>query len=289
MAQILLRTRGGALSARDEYEFFAIVRGPQFALYRAFSSVEYLRTAIWAGGLLAGLALMWRHPGTRQVLVILGCIAAPCGAGAWASQTGHPLILVTAQTARLSAYIVLFGVVLVAAGLNRIDWRLAAGAMLSAFLLLPYLTYTGLAKIHGAFPSWPVDVFGLSAVEATALLIVLVVSIPLWLWAQGRRTPHWLTNVAAVGVAGLFVAAAISLAVEHHGRVRVRPAEDSALIAVAEQARNDSAPTDIVMSPRELDGFRTYSHPTRTAPTSWSSEASGSATGISSGGGDSSM
>ena len=194
------------------------------------------------------------------MLVILGCIAALCGAGAWASQTGHPLILVTAQTARLSAYIVLFGVILVAAGLNRIDWRLASGAMLSVFLLLPFLTYTGLAKIHGAFPSWPVDVFGLSAVEATALLVVLVVSIPLWLWARARRPPPWLTNVAAVGVAGLFVAAAVSLVVEHHKRVRVRPASDSALMAVAEQARDDSAPTDIVLSPPELDGFRTYSH-----------------------------
>ncbi|HEY0631819.1 MAG TPA: DUF6798 domain-containing protein [Thermoleophilaceae bacterium] len=251
IAQLMLhQTAGAQLGAQEVYRFLTVVRQPHHMLYSAFPLLEYLRTGIWVAGLLAALWIIRDLAAARLVAFMALTIAVVCGLGSIASQTGWPLLLVEAQTSRLSAYLVLFAAIAIVAALVRLAgaaW--AAGLAAAVFLLGPW----ALDRVEAKFPAWAPHV-DISTVEAGLMLAVL---------AAVAIVVRWRPSVArwrlAIPVAALVLAAtAVSLLVERSARRPVRSASDGALLDVARHARTFTDPGELVLTPPTLDGFRAY-------------------------------
>ena len=215
LIQVLHATGGGSLTPRQTYDFIALVRAPHHFLYRAFPPNEYLQTGLWLVGLIASCALLWRVRTARAIGLLVAAIAAICIIGGVASQLGSPLFLVTAQTARLSTFVEVLGVVAMAAALHRlVGPALAVVALAGTFLLSPAMT----DRLEVKAPDWVT----VGAVEASLLLVILAGSY--W-WTRRVRTAgtqpsrRAATGPVAAGLIALaFAGSALSLVLEHDSR-----------------------------------------------------------------------
>jgi hypothetical protein len=112
------------IGARERFDLLAVVRLPHHLIYRAFRPEEYVMVALWALVLLAALARYRATDGTDAGrpagwTVLLDAFVLLCLAGAIASSLGWPLALVELQTARVSAWVPLLGLLAAAAVLTR--------------------------------------------------------------------------------------------------------------------------------------------------------------------------
>jgi hypothetical protein len=256
------------LSASERFDLLARVRLPHHLLYRAFRPEDYAAVALWALALAmalprlraAGAPIAERIAGWN---VLLGAFALLVMAGAAASSLGRPLALVELQTARVSAWVPLLGVLAAAAALT--CGRPATGALalfavpVLAGLLAP-LVRPALARAGFAALPW-------HALQAP-VLIALMIAAPAarapgpW-WMLWRRRPasavpaSGLRGVRAIGAAVALVALALP-ATGWRGVPRMHGGADWR--AIAAEAGRRSQPTDIVLTPPDLDGFSFFSH-----------------------------
>jgi hypothetical protein len=240
---------GGTLTPSELYDFLVIVRIPHHLRYASFTGLEYARTGAWALGLVLSLAVLWRLRAARGVALVSGVIAVVCLAGALASFVEWPLLLVEAQTARLSPFIVLLGVVALAAALHRVTPVWAPIALALTFLLTPRV----LADVLGRFPQLG-DVVRESLIEAAALIAALVVALVVvqfkrdWTVALGR----YAVPVALAALVGC----TISLLVERADRVPGVDPVQAQFDEIAVAAQHNTVPGDVVLTPPQMDGFR---------------------------------
>jgi hypothetical protein len=241
------------MSGREVYELMGIVRQPHHMTYSYFPESEWGRTILWTIVFGASAALLHRVRAVRAlVLVVLG-IALLCGAGAWSSAHGEPLILFLAQTARLTSFVPALAMVCAAAALFQLGRGFAIPVLVGIFLISPRAT----ADLGGWFPSvsgWVT----LSAVEAGLVLVALGaffaasrVSRP---WALRLRQPS--PRLAAVLGATAIVVAFASLLVLRDDRSRPRPPEEIAAEDIGHHAQALVPPGTLVVTPPTLDGFR---------------------------------
>ena len=237
---------GGTLTTQERLDFLATIRGPHHLLYSAFPAVEYTRTFLWAGVLAVALVMLRRVPEARPIRWIAGTIVLACAAGAIAGEMGWLLMLVTAQTSRLSALVVLLAAAAAAAALSRIDARVATVALAGTFLLAP-LFQTKLFAEPGRLISY----MSISAVAAGLVLALLVAAAVLGARGRPRVSGALPAALAAVALA----VAGVSLAVERADRA---PQETPAALAfedVAHQAQGATRSGELVLSPPDQDGF----------------------------------
>ncbi len=256
------------LSASERFDLLARVRLPHHLLYGAFRPEDYAAVALWALALAvalprlraAGAPIAERIAGWN---VLLGAFALLVMAGAAASSLGRPLALVELQTARVSAWVPLLGVLAAAAALTR--GRPATGALalfavpVLAGLLAP-LVRPALARAGFAALPW-------HAVQAPVLIALMIATpaVPTtrpW-WMFWRRRPasavpaSGLRGVRAIGAAVALVALALP-ATGWRGVPRMHGGADWR--AIAAEAGRRSQPTDIMLTPPDLDGFSFFSH-----------------------------
>ena len=256
------------LSALERFDLLARVRLPHHLLYRAFPAQEYAAVALWA--LALGVALARLRSASAELAarlsgwnVLLGSFALVCLAGAIASSLGRPLALVELQTARLSAWIPLLGVLAAAAALTQgrpVSGTLALFAVPVFAGLLAPLVRSPLARTGiGALP-W-------HALQAPVLIALMLAtpttraSRPWWMFWRARA-PSAVPVTGrygwrAIGAAVVLVALAFP-ATGWRGVPRMHGAGDWR--AIAAETRRHSQPTDIVLTPPDLDGFSFYSH-----------------------------
>ena len=248
---------GGRFSAHEQYDFIAIVRNPQHVLYSSFPGWEYTRTALWGAGLIASCLLLWRLRAARLLLLLAATMIVLFAVGAIAGESGGPMLLVNAQTSRLSALVVVLGVAGLAAGLTRTagaGW--AAAALLGAFLLAPPVARAlGWSTRYGT---------ALSATEAVLLLLAFAVALVAARLGSAERM-RLSPSLERYGVAALLAVAVVSMAVEHGTRkenmtaegdiARASPEED-ALKEVADAARRATEPDQLVLGSPDMDGLR---------------------------------
>src|SRR3954470_22855852 len=98
---------GGKLSAHQAYELLARVRQPHHMLFSAFPASEYLRTALWLGLAVLGVAVLRRMLAARVAALVCALVLLALAVGALAGQTGTPFLIVQLQLSRLSPFIVL--------------------------------------------------------------------------------------------------------------------------------------------------------------------------------------
>jgi hypothetical protein len=240
---------GGTLTASELYDFLVIVRIPHHVRYASFTGLEYARTAAWGIGVVAGLAVLWRLRAARAIAIVPAVVAVVCGIAALATVVEWPKLLVEAQTARMSPFIVLVGVLALAAALHRLSppWALVSLAL--TFLLAPRVV----TDFGARFPDLS-DVVQVSLVEAVGLLVALAAAV-----VAVRLRPNWSSTsrrlTEAVAVAAL-VGCAISLVIKRPDRVPGVDPVQADYDAIAAVARAHTAPGDLVVTPPEMDGFR---------------------------------
>ena len=127
--------RGATLSEHKQFVLLAIVRAPHHVLYRAFTHVEYTQTGLWLVVFAVCVFLIRPRIAGRVFLATTLGAALLCGLGAAASEAGKPLLLVQAQTSRLSPLFVLFGIVAAVGTLVRYAPRAAPVLLLAVPLL----------------------------------------------------------------------------------------------------------------------------------------------------------
>ena len=237
---------GGTLTPQERFDFVTIVRVPHHILYSAFTAIEYTRTLLWGAALVLALIMLRWLPEVRPVRWIALTIAIVCALGAIASVIGWPLMLVTAQTSRLTALAVLLAVATAVAALSRVDARLATVVFVGAFLLAGLLE-DKLFLEAGRL----VEYMSISAVAAGLVLAALVGARLLGRRATPRLSGALPTALAAVALAG----AGLSLLVEREAR---EPQEAPLAVAfkdVARQAEFASPRGTVVLTPPDQDGF----------------------------------
>jgi hypothetical protein len=192
------------LSEHRKFELLAIVRAPHHLLYRVFTHLEYAQTGLWLVVFAVCFFLLRPRIAGRVLLTATLSAALVCGLGAAASEAGRPLLLVQAQTSRLSSFFVLFGIVAGAGALSRCAPRVAPALLLAIPLLASPLA-VHLAtnrRIGGAVSE--------SAVEAALLLCTVsaaVVAAVLRAWYPNPPR-HALYGVAVAGIAAVVAWAA---------------------------------------------------------------------------------
>ncbi len=251
VVQLLLdTTSGGQLSPRETYEFLTVVRQPHHMLYSAFTTEEYVRTGLWALGVTGALAVLWSLRPARSIALVLGVIAATCAAGAVSSAIGWPLLLVEAQTARLSSYVVLLAVIALAAALHRRQPTVAIVVLALTFLLAPRFVDNWVARVPDL-----VDAIGVSAVEALALGGSLAVLVIIDRLAPSRSA--WPRAAPYVAM-GAIAACAISLIALRDERVPQASQVERDYVDVARQAAARTTPGALIVTPPQMDGFRSH-------------------------------
>ena len=239
---------GGTLSPSERFDFLTIVREPHHLLYSAFTALEYTRTLLWTAVLGVALVLLWRVPAARPIRWITGTIIVLCVAGAVACDLRWPLLLVTAQTSRLSALIVLLAAATAAAALSRVDARAAAVALVGAFLLAEPI-YNRLFVDAGR----ELKYVSISAVAAILVLGALCVAAVLPRLKLTRLTPAGAVGSLLVGLA--LGGAGVSLLAERADRKPVEPPLELAWRDVARQAHAEAPSGSVVLTPPDQDGF----------------------------------
>ncbi len=250
--QVLLdQTAGGSLSARETYDFQVLARTPHHFLYSAFPVHEYVHTGLWLAGLIAAGAILWRLRPMRAVALFAGAIIAVCIVGGIASEIGAPLILIIAQTARLSSYLVILGVAAVAAGVHRLAGAPAAIAACA-------VAFT--ASIWIADELQMDSSIDASAIEAAIMLAVLLVSA--WVArraeARPRRTLRRLRPGIAAVTGAVAAAAIVSLIVGPTPRTARATDADRALRAVSLAAREMTDPRELVLVSPGVQSVRVF-------------------------------
>jgi hypothetical protein len=76
---------GSQLPADRRYELLVVVRQPHHMLFSSFPPAEYVRTALWLGAAVAGLAVLRRTLVARAAAVVGGLALALIGVGAYAA------------------------------------------------------------------------------------------------------------------------------------------------------------------------------------------------------------
>src|SRR4051812_7323989 len=104
-------------------------------VFSAFPAGEYVTTGLWFVAAVAAALLLPRGRAVRLSIATVGIVVFACVLGAAASAAGGPLAVVLAQPARLSALVVLFGVLLAAAYLVKRWSAGAAIALVSIFVV----------------------------------------------------------------------------------------------------------------------------------------------------------
>jgi hypothetical protein len=255
VAELMLnQAAGGGLSAREQYEFLAIVRTPHHLLYGAFTEAEWVRTGLWSAVLIGALATVWSLRAARALALLAATIVLICAAGALASEHGSPLLLVTAQTSRLSALVVVLAAVAAAASLCRwIGPRWATIGLLAVFLIGPAVA----EALASNFPAWG----GLSAAEAILVLGLGAITAGALLLQRPRAdaSRSAAAGLAATWIVALsFLGAVASLAVEHDSRLSSSPDGEVALKDVASVAKAETRSGELVLGSPTYDGQRVY-------------------------------
>jgi hypothetical protein len=260
LAELMLdQSAGSSLTAHQQYEFLAVVREPHHLLYRAFTEREYVQSGLWITLLIGALATLWHQRAARALGVLMLAIALLCAAGAVASEHGSPLLLVTAQTSRLSALPVFLAPVAVGASLCRwIGSRWATAGLLAVFLIAP--SVSGILVRN--FPAWG----GLSAAEAILILVLgalAIVAVALQVaprLTEGAASLPPVAGAASTWIVALaFLGTVVSLGVEHDSRVSPYPDAELALKDVASVAKSETLPGELVLGSPNYDGQRVYS------------------------------
>lgn len=248
---VLDQAAGSSLTATRRFELVAIVRSPHHMLYGEFPTIEYVRTALWVLALAVGLLVVRRFAtrAFRAIALSTACILALCAAGAAASANGGPLLLVQIQTARITPFLILFGIATGAAALSRFQPRFAPLILIAIPLLVPRtLFHAGTVR-----PALVSD----SSIEALALLAALTAALVLDRLRLASGESMVFRRVASIAVVLALGATATSLLRQgHHG---LTP-EDLAWQAVADETRAATGPGEIILTPPDQGGFRLYSH-----------------------------
>jgi hypothetical protein len=236
------------ISQAERFELLAQVRLPHHLVYRAFHAWDYAAVAVWTLVLLVALIALRGTGRTRGWGALLLASAALCVAGAFASSTGWPLVLVELQTARLSAWVPLLAILASATALATSRPTLGTLALFATPLLgegLWRLVRPALA--HGPLA-------GMSGEVAQALvLLALLVSPAFRAAATPRRAGRF--GLLAPTAAALFILGFVASNWRHPPRAEM----ESEWREIAERARTLSGPTEVFATPPDMDGFRFYS------------------------------
>lgn len=236
------------ISQAERFALLAEVRLPHHLVYRAFHAWDYAAVAAWTLVLLVALIALRGTLRTRGWGVLLVASAALCAAGAIASATGRPLVLVELQTARLSAWVPLLAVLASATALTRSRPTLGALALFATPLL-----GEGLWRlVRPALVTGPLS--GMNGEVAQALVLLALLASPTFRIAAKSRHASRLGLMAPVS-AMLLILGLVASGWRHPPRAEMEPEWRE----IAERARTVSAPTDVFATPPDLDGFRFYS------------------------------
>jgi hypothetical protein len=246
-------TAGASLTAGQQFDFLTVVRIPHHVLYSAFPAAEWAQTGVWTAVLLVSLWIMRRDTATRTLAMILAISTVLCALGAIASAIGWPVALVSAQTSRLSALVVLLGLVAAAGALSRLAGTWAVALLMGVFLVGPIVLRL---PVVGS-----IDALTISGVEGALVLVLLgalafprIIPQPPTI-TRLLRTPRLATAATTAAVAVGFA----SLVILHAERVPPPTAEAVAFSDIADNARALTPPDENVMVPPDADGFRTLS------------------------------
>jgi hypothetical protein len=235
---------GGMLPPHRSFELLVHVRLPHHLLYGAFPAWQWLELAVWAAFVPAVLCARARMGARFTTLGVTAACAVAMAIGAAAAAWGGPTLLAEAQTSRLSALVVALGACVAAALVERFAGPAGAVALVVAAVLEP--TVGDRLTLH---------VPAITRGAAGAMLVAAIVAGGIAAAAVGRSWTLPRPALPAVLVAALLVYglhAAVSS--------RASQAYAAGYEALAGVARAASRPADVVLTPPQLDGFRTLAH-----------------------------
>jgi hypothetical protein len=249
---------GSALTPREQYEQYALVRVPHHLIYSSFPPSEYIQTIGWLCAFTVGAWTIRGETVVRSLSYSLATLGAMCFAGAIASEVGWPLALVQAQTARITPLIVVLGVATAAAALRR-----HAGDWTAPFLI-------GCASIVLVFLSG-VPRYLISSLLAGALLAALGFQRLVCRWeppALLKGTLLWgtpsqpLTSLPVVGnrmrlIFWVALTIATAALIMRHSPSSMS-ADTIAWREIAHESYERSEPDSLFLVPPDTGGFRYY-------------------------------
>ena len=234
-----------SLTEHRRFVLLALVRAPWHFLYRAFPAAEWAMVVSWVLVFVIAISFLPSDRRRRALVATAVASVAVCTLGGIASQLGRPLLLVQLQTARLSSLLVLLGIVVAFAAVQRFIGRWTGVAGVLVFLLAPSLQNALLGLHH--LPGRVATLVSPSTAEA---VIVLLVVAGLGFTLRGQMIGGQGTRAEAVVFGGLLVAAALTLAVSFQN---VRDAKTSQAqqdwVTIAKDSRAVSLPRDVFLVP----------------------------------------
>ena len=255
----LIASHGDAsMTPREVYEFLGVVRLPHHMTYSFFPVSEWLRTGMWIS-VIALCVLLSRANLTRAwqgIGAVTTTICLICAAGAISSASGELTMIFNAQTARLSAFIPLFGCVCAASTLTTLAPRfvgpLLAGVLVAALFVL---------EMPVAGPLSSSLSLAISALEALMVLMLIGGIVCVRFVA---RNPIASASAASFRIASatallpIVIAVAVLWVQSPAKGVGASPAEAS-LRDIAKKANSETEPGQLVLASPSLDGLRLFS------------------------------
>jgi hypothetical protein len=239
LLHLLDKSASGGLPAAREYDLIVVVRNPHHMLYRDFPLSEYRQTLLWVAVFAVAFVIMRASRTMRQLGVVMVAAVAVSTAGGIASVIGWPERLVEAQTARITPFVVLLGMVCGVAALVSIARGWAAPAAFVVFLVAPRVS-TNLS-------------IEISSVEALGLMLAIVIAIGARRGLLAYpRTPRLITAAVLI-----LAAAHVTTSDLRASADRLAP-DEAAWRDVAAEAQRVSGPTELFLTPPDRDGFRFY-------------------------------
>jgi len=239
------------ISSAERFALLSEVRLPHHLLYARFPAWEYVMVASWLAVLIVAA---WRLRSGASVVgwgAAVGAVAATCAAGALASLRGSPLALVEMQTARLSTWVPFLALAAAGAALSE---SLGPWGAALAFPVVPLAFALG-GPWRSLCARIGLDGMPTHALAAPLLLAALGASRAL----ARRDAPAPGREKAPVGQLLLFAVLAGAALRAGGWRHPPRTVLEPAWVDIAQRAGDVSAPTDLFLTPPELDGFRYFS------------------------------
>jgi Domain of unknown function (DUF6798) len=229
----------GGLPGAREYDLIVVVRNPHHMLYGAFPLSEYRQTLLWVTVFAVAFTIMRSSRTMRRLAAVLIAVMAVATAGGVASAIGWPQRLVEAQTARITPFVVLLGIVSGVAALVLIARGWAAPTAFAVFLVAP--------RVANNFD------IEISSAEALGVLLAIGITMVLRRGLSAHEHPPRLVSAAFL----LATAVHLTTSDVRASTGRLSP-DEAAWRDVAAEARRVSGPTDLFLTPPDRDGFRFY-------------------------------